>query len=268
VLPWSADPIQWLEILLASASWLLSLHLSRHIAAVNFTHLLSFDAPLGPPPVAFVNTGRITPPSAALIAHHYLPNLTLGLDSTNPLIRYYAYQNLSHAAQYSAERRQLMYGAAAFDSRGAEGIWRGVFLRCCTPLEALLKPLRSAAERPADLVLALEHLQVQLWSLKAISWLIKCSKSEDQYGIVQSTNAIQAALVLLLELHGAVEDVVQLATRSFEGGYYERPPLLALHSGINLSIYEITTTFFESMSYFKFPEHLISRLYTFLQFNE
>ncbi|XP_029929507.1 nucleoporin NDC1 [Myripristis murdjan] len=116
--------------------------------------------------------------------------------------------------------------------------------------------------------------QSHIWALEGLSYLVKASFSEDQFGVVQTT--LPSILSSMLVLQEAVDRHFKLphasskpvrSTSSMEDSSY-KTLRFALRATLKTAIYRITTTFGEHLNAVQMSAEHQKRLQQFLEYKE
>uniref|UniRef100_A0A668AHV5 Nucleoporin NDC1 n=1 Tax=Myripristis murdjan TaxID=586833 RepID=A0A668AHV5_9TELE len=137
----------------------------------------------------------------------------------------------------------------------------------CSMLISQLLPEASSQALFAD-------TQSHIWALEGLSYLVKASFSEDQFGVVQTT--LPSILSSMLVLQEAVDRHFKLphasskpvrSTSSMEDSSY-KTLRFALRATLKTAIYRITTTFGEHLNAVQMSAEHQKRLQQFLEYKE
>lgn len=194
-----------------------------------------------------------------------------GMENTLvPLLHYLALQDAVRVAESFAERRRGLFGADVADGR-ARDAWKTYCTRCIMLLDTLtaaLRPLQDATA-PAPRGDPFADFKLQVWAARALAGMLVASKTEDTYGVVQSTGSITAALQALVNCLLAVESFLHSpAAPRLEGVHERRPAAQELHATLRTAVYAVTTSFYQYLSGFQFPPPVALKLQSFVHFNE
>uniref|UniRef100_A0A668ABG0 Nucleoporin NDC1 n=1 Tax=Myripristis murdjan TaxID=586833 RepID=A0A668ABG0_9TELE len=146
----------------------------------------------------------------------------------------------------------------------------------CCPEPELLDQIRllidSLPEASSQALFA--DTQSHIWALEGLSYLVKASFSEDQFGVVQTT--LPSILSSMLVLQEAVDRHFKLphasskpvrSTSSMEDSSY-KTLRFALRATLKTAIYRITTTFGEHLNAVQMSAEHQKRLQQFLEYKE
>ncbi|ORX90052.1 hypothetical protein K493DRAFT_62945, partial [Basidiobolus meristosporus CBS 931.73] len=117
-----------------------------------------------------------------------------------------------------------------------------------------------------------DSIQLQIWAIQALSRFTATSLTEDLYGTVQRD--IPRILECLLACLITIETFIQAPPIHSNPGKARdthqrlQRQSFAVVNALQTSIYEITTTFYENLSGYKFPPKYALRLQSFMDFKE
>jgi hypothetical protein len=192
----------------------------------------------------------------------------------DPLLRHLSFLELARVAEYSGGERAHVF----LDHSGQT--WRLIAHAQCLPvidafsnsvqqsiemekMEAKGKrkwwarPWLSTRQSPVPRSLSPSLI---IWSIEALAQLVRYSRTEDEFGVVQIADGVQNVLLSFLGCLLAIEQLNTLQSLPF----YYNIITIALHRGI----YLIVTTFYEHLSELRFPPPYARRLQSFVQFRD
>ena len=110
------------------------------------------------------------------------------------------------------------------------------------------------------------NLQIEIWAIESLSFLLHHSKEEDNNGSVLSSNSLRTVLVCFASLGQQLERYVKSVPMKRRSVILEQPSILS--NVLSAAIYKITTNFYEDLQQIQFPSFVLQSLQSYVDFRK